>query len=100
MENKRLDLTLGNLVISSGTPIYSFSDSSILSRDTHNSFLSLLLLTWRNFGDKMFQTWVQDRENEFVWISSVEDFDVIVSSGGRSCALTMHIFCFREKLLN
>ena len=40
MENQAVDLTLGNLVITSTIPIYSFSDSSILSRDTRNNFSS------------------------------------------------------------
>ena len=44
-ENQTVNFTLGNLVISSDTRIYSFSDSRILRTDTHNSFLNLRLLT-------------------------------------------------------
>ena len=49
-----VNFTLGNLVISSDTPIYLFSDSRILKRDSRNSFLNLRLLTWRNFRGKLF----------------------------------------------
>ena len=69
--NQTVNFTLGNLVISSDTRVYSFSDSRILRTGTHNSFLNLRLLTWRNFRGKLFETQVPERENEFFLIISL-----------------------------